>query len=189
MGDLADDDRGHGMGIVVEYAGHQGKSVWIPPKPFHWDYLRLAKGGATAVSPDETFEMRFVKDNAAEEGFNRWTINGVAYPMTEGVVPAPFHLKQGGRYRIRMRNASDDIHPIHLHRHSFELTKLAGKPTAGVMKDVVMVGGYQKWILRRTIPDLRCSTAISSYTWTLASWRTPPRQLRKACISQVSSNC
>jgi len=48
------------------------------------------------------------------------------------------------RYRLRMRNASDDIHPIHLHRHSFELTSLAGKPSAGILKDVVMVGGYQK---------------------------------------------
>jgi FtsP/CotA-like multicopper oxidase with cupredoxin domain len=144
MGDLADDDRGHGMGIVVEYAGHKGKPIWITPKPFHWDYLHFAKAGATTLSPDETFEMRFAKDNAAEEGFNRWTINGAAYPMTRGVVPASFHLKQGRRYRIRMRNASDDIHPIHLHRHSFELTKLAGKPTAGVMKDVVMVGGYQE---------------------------------------------
>lgn len=37
-----------------------------------------------------------------------------------------------------MRNASDDIHPIHLHRHSFEPTKFAGKATSGVMKDVVM---------------------------------------------------
>jgi FtsP/CotA-like multicopper oxidase with cupredoxin domain len=144
MGDLANDDRSHGMGIVVEYAGHKGKPVWTPPKPFHWDYSRFAKAGATALSPDETFEMTFAKDNAAEEGFNRWTINGVAYPMTQGVVLASFHLKQGGSYRIRMRNASDDIHPIHLHRHSFELTKLAGKPTAGVMKDVVMVGGYQE---------------------------------------------
>lgn len=59
-------------------------------------------------------------------------------------MPASFHLKQGRRYRIRMRNASDDIHPVHLHRHSFELTKVAGKPTAGVMKDVTMVGGYQE---------------------------------------------
>ena len=144
LGDVADDDHGHGMGIIVEYAGRKGKPVWIPQKPFHWDYLRFAKGGATALSPDETFEMRFAKENAAEEGFNRWTINGIAYPMTQGVVPASFHLKQGRRYRIRMRNASDDIHTIHLHRHSFELTKLAGKPTAGVMKDVVMVGGYQE---------------------------------------------
>jgi len=144
MGDLADDDRGHGMGIVVEYAGHKGTPRWIPPKPCHWDYSLFARAGATALSPDESFEMTFAKDNAAEEGFNRWTINGVAYPMTQGVVPASFHLKQGRRYRIRMLNASDDIHPIHLHRHSFELTKLAGKTTAGVMKDVVMVGGYQE---------------------------------------------
>ena len=97
-----------------------------------------------APAPDETFEMTFAKDNAAEEGFNRWSINGNAYPMTGQVTPAAFHLKQGKRYRIRMRNASDDIHPIHLHRHSFELTTIAGKRTSGILKDVVMLGGYQE---------------------------------------------
>ncbi len=55
-----------------------------------------------------------------------------------------FHLKTSNRYRLRMRNASDDIHPIHLHQHSFELTSLAGKPAAGILKDVVMLGGYQQ---------------------------------------------
>jgi FtsP/CotA-like multicopper oxidase with cupredoxin domain len=144
MGDLADDDRGHGMGIIVEYAEHKAKPVWTPPKPFHWNYHRFAKTGAIAPSPRETFDMIFAKDNAAEAGFNRWTINGTAYPMDPKVTPATFHLKQGERYRLRMRNASDDIHPIHLHRHSFELTSLAGIPTAGVIKDVVMVGGYQE---------------------------------------------
>ena len=144
MGDLADDDRGHGMGIVVEYAGHRGKPLWTPQKPFHWNYTRFAKWGASASTPDETFDMTFAKENAAEEGFNQWTINGARYPMAQGIVPASFHLKLGKRYRLRMHNASDDIHPIHLHRHSFELTKLAGVPTAGVMKDVVMVGGYQE---------------------------------------------
>jgi FtsP/CotA-like multicopper oxidase with cupredoxin domain len=144
LGDLADDDRRHGMGIVVEYAGRPGKAQWIAPPPFKWNYSRFAKPGADAPIPDETFDMTFAKDNAAEEGFNRWTINGVAYPMTSSIEPATFHLKQGERYRLRMRNASDDIHPIHLHRHSFELTNIAGIPTAGVLKDVVMVGGYQE---------------------------------------------
>jgi hypothetical protein len=37
---------------------------------------------------------------------------------------------QGKRYRLRMRNASDDIRRVHLHRHSFELTRIAGKPTS-----------------------------------------------------------
>ena len=33
MGDLSDDDRRHGMGIVVEYAGEKGKPQWVTPKP------------------------------------------------------------------------------------------------------------------------------------------------------------
>jgi FtsP/CotA-like multicopper oxidase with cupredoxin domain len=144
MGDLADDDRHHGMGIVLEYANRAMKPAWVAPKPFHWNYARFAKPGGSAAEPDDTFEMIFSKDNAAENGFNRWTINGVAYPMLQKVQPASFHLKQGRRYRLRMRNASDDIHPVHLHRHSFEITKIAGVKTAGIMKDVVMLGGYQE---------------------------------------------
>jgi FtsP/CotA-like multicopper oxidase with cupredoxin domain len=144
LGDLADDDRRHGMGIVVQYAGHSGKPRWAVPPPFRWTYARFAKAGAVAPEPDETFEMTFAKDNAVEEGFNRWTINGVAYPMSNEIAPASFHLKQGKRYRLRMLNASDDIHPIHLHRHSFELTNLAGTKTAGIIKDVGMLGGYQQ---------------------------------------------
>ena len=54
-----------------------------------------------------------------------------------------YRVRQGRRYRLRLRNAADDIHPMHLHRHSFELTRVAGTPTAGVVKDVVMLGGFQ----------------------------------------------
>jgi FtsP/CotA-like multicopper oxidase with cupredoxin domain len=144
MGDLADDDRKHGMGIVLEYSSHKGKPQWAPPASHRWNYLRFAKPGDASPSPDQTFDMTFAKDNAAEEGFNRWTINNTAYPMTGEVNPAAFHLKQGKRYRIRMRNASDDIHPIHLHRHSFELTAIAGQSTSGILKDVLMLGGYQE---------------------------------------------
>ena len=144
MGDLADDDRGHGMGIVVEYAGSKGKAVWTPPKPFHWDYTRF---GSTATDqfravPGEVIEMIFKKQNAADRGFNSWSINDKVF--ASGAMTPAYRLSQGKRYRLHMRNASDDIHPIHLHRHSFELTKIAGKPTMGVLKDVVMVGGYQE---------------------------------------------
>jgi FtsP/CotA-like multicopper oxidase with cupredoxin domain len=144
LGDTDDDDRHHGMGIVVEYAGRTGKAEWIAPPRSRWNYAHFAKPAAPASTPDETFQMTFAKDNAAEEGFNRWTINGHSYPLTGEMAPASFHLTQGKRYRIHMRNASDDIHPIHLHRHTFELTSFAGKPTSGIMKDVVMVGGYQE---------------------------------------------
>ena len=43
MGDLSDDDRKHGMGIVVEYAGQKTKPLWVKPKAFRWDYTRFGK--------------------------------------------------------------------------------------------------------------------------------------------------
>ncbi|MEH6952975.1 multicopper oxidase domain-containing protein (plasmid) [Nitrobacter sp. NHB1] len=143
MGDLADDDRGHGMGIVVEYAGKAGKPLWMKPNPFRWDYTRFGKADAAPpVAPDETIALTIVKHNAAEHGFNRWTLNGQAFSM-DTMTPM-FTLRQGRRYRLAFANASDDIHPLHLHRHSFELTRINGRATAGIVKDVVMLGGFQK---------------------------------------------
>ncbi len=142
LGDTADDDRRHGMGIVVEYAGQRGKPQWVAPKPFHWDYTAFGNAADPVPDPDQTIDMTFAKQNAADHGFNRWTINNVAFD--ESRMHPMFRIQQGKRYRLRMRNASDDIHPIHLHRHSFELVRVAGRPTSGVHKDVVMLGGYQE---------------------------------------------
>lgn len=142
MGDLADDDRGHGMGVVVEYAGRTGKPQWLRPKPFRWDYARFGAPGAPDYLPEEMIEMTIVKHNAAVNGFNQWTINGEAFSM-QTMKPA-YTLHQGRRYRLKLRNASDDVHPMHLHRHSFELTRIGGRPTSGVIKDVVMLGGFQE---------------------------------------------
>jgi FtsP/CotA-like multicopper oxidase with cupredoxin domain len=144
LGDTADDDRHHGMGVVVEYAGQQGKPQWTAPKQVHWNYLHFGNSTGQTAQPDDVFEMTFAKRNAALEGFNQWTINGTPYSDTATKAAPLFHVKEGKRYRIRMRNASDDTHPIHLHRHSFELTRIAGQATSGVMKDVVMLGGYQE---------------------------------------------
>jgi FtsP/CotA-like multicopper oxidase with cupredoxin domain len=142
LGDLSDDDRGHGMGMVIEYADANGKPQWAAPKPFKWDYARFGKADTAVQAPDATIDMVFSKDNAAMTGFNRWLINGTAFSMDQ--MQPIFQVQRGRRYRLRMRNASDDIHPMHLHRHSVELTKIAGRQTAGVTKDVVMLGGYQE---------------------------------------------
>jgi FtsP/CotA-like multicopper oxidase with cupredoxin domain len=142
MGDLADDDRKHGMGIVVEYAGQKGKPQWVKPKPFHWDYAQFGKANEAPAAPDEAIEITIVKHNGALNGFNQWTLNGEAFSM-ETKKPM-YTMHEGHRYRLKFHNASDDIHPLHLHRHSFELTRIAGKATAGVIKDVVMLGGFQE---------------------------------------------
>jgi FtsP/CotA-like multicopper oxidase with cupredoxin domain len=142
LGDLSDDDRPHGMGIVLEYSGRKGKPQWVKPKPFRWDYTRFGKSDAPTLQPDETIELLVVKHNAAANGFNLWTLNGEAFSMK--MMKPLYKIQEGHRYRLRFRNASDDIHPLHLHRHSFELVRVGGKATAGVIKDVVMLGGFQE---------------------------------------------
>lgn len=145
LGDLSDDDRERGMGIVIEYAGYKGKPVWEKPEKAEWDYSMFGHSGPPSMKPVKTFDLLFAKDQSAIKGFNRWTINGKSLFMGDLESMKPLlHLSHGQRYRLRMRNASDDIHPMHLHRHIFEVTKFAGKPMSGVHKDVVMVGGFQE---------------------------------------------
>lgn len=141
LGDLADNDRCNGMGIVVEYAGQRGRPQWMAPSSSGWDYRWFASTSSAMPPPDEVIDMTFAKQNAIDHGFNRWTINDVAFDMAS--MKPMFRLHRGRRYRLRMRNESDDIHPIHLHRHRFEITRIAGHPIAGVLKDVAMLGGYQ----------------------------------------------
>lgn len=142
LGDLVDEDHKRGMGIVVEYAGRKGEPQWRKPKPFRWDYRRLGKPEAAAPSPEETIEMTFAARIGAREGFDEFTINGVPFSMDK--MEPLFRVTQGKRYRLHMRNGTDDIHPMHLHRHSFEITSIAGMPTSGVVKDVVMLGAFQE---------------------------------------------
>ncbi|MBO0737914.1 MAG: multicopper oxidase domain-containing protein [Alphaproteobacteria bacterium] len=142
LGDLADEDRSRGMGIVVEYAGATGKPQWRKPPPFRWDYGQFGNRNAASSTPDETIEMTFTARIGAREGFDEFMINGAAFSMD--TLEPMFRLSLGRRYRLHMINATDDIHPVHLHRHSFEITSIAGVPTSGVTKDVAMLGSFQE---------------------------------------------
>lgn len=127
------DDRTAGMGIVVEYAGKAGPAKWLDPPKARWDYTVFGKQ-QDIPEPDGRFELTFRKIPGGKGGFNRWTINGKSFPHTD-----PLMVHAGGRYRLIFNNQSDDAHPVHLHRHSFELTSVEGKKTSGIIKDTVVV--------------------------------------------------
>lgn len=140
LGTPKDDDRKNGMGIVVEYANKNGPPRWIKPPKSSWDYTAFGAAGRVAPAPDETIPMVFGKINAGREQFNHWTINGKSFdPKDE-----PHALRKGARYRLSFDNQTDDAHPLHLHRNTFELTKVYGKSTAGVLKDVVLIKPFSK---------------------------------------------
>jgi FtsP/CotA-like multicopper oxidase with cupredoxin domain len=139
LGTPKDDDRKNGMGIVVEYANQSGPPRWTPPPKQVWDYTLFGET-RTAPRPDEVIPLVFGKINGGAGGFNRWTINGKSYDDKA----EPRLLHKGKRYRLVFDNQTDDAHPVHLHRNSFELTSVYGKATAGVLKDVVLVKGFRK---------------------------------------------
>jgi FtsP/CotA-like multicopper oxidase with cupredoxin domain len=139
LGTPKDDDRKNGMGTVVEYANRSGAPRWIKPAKKAWDYTIFGES-REVPKPDETIPMVIGKINGGTGGFNQWTINGRSYDAKD----EPRKLYRAKRYRLVFDNQTDDAHPVHLHRNSFELTNVYGKPTAGVMKDVVLVKGFRK---------------------------------------------
>ena len=134
LGGVKTASREAGLGIVVEYAGESGPPQWRPPSPFAWDYTAFG-GGATAPEPDGRLTLAF---RAREDG-HHWMINGKSYPKTDPIV-----VQANKRYRWVLDNQSADPHPIHLHRHTFELIRMADRPTSGVWKDVVVVPPWRQ---------------------------------------------
>jgi FtsP/CotA-like multicopper oxidase with cupredoxin domain len=135
-----------GMAVAIEYEGKSGPARWEQPSDLLWNYEQFAaaqpsgSGTEPPILVPLVFESKFRGHGAMEA----WTINGDSYPNAK-VAP----LVQGGRYRLQFINKSLDDHPVHLHRHSFELRTL-GVPLAaarnaapreihGIMKDVVLI--------------------------------------------------
>lgn len=134
LGELNDKIRSAGLGVTIEYANQKGPAQWLAPAITPWDYTIFGRA-ASAPAPDvEVIPLVFRSKFAGNRWVQHWTINGKSYPKTD-----PILVKANQKYRLRFDNQSDEAHPVHLHRHSFELTKVAGKPTAGILKDVVMV--------------------------------------------------
>ncbi len=139
LGTPKDEDRNRGLGIVVEYGGKRGKPQWHSPGKSDWNYLLFGEEGKAAPKPDKTIPLEFGKINGGIGAFNLWTINGKTYEESE-----PIPLEKGLRYRLAFVNKTDDPHPMHLHRHSFELANVHGKATSGILKDTVLVKPFSR---------------------------------------------
>ncbi len=132
FGSADDEDRAMGMGIVIEYENRQGEPQWISPAKIAWNYTAFARTTPAAV-PDETIRLTFEKVPGGRGGYNRWTINGKSWPDTNPL----FTVQEGKRYRLVMNNNSGDTHPVHTHRHTFEVTKVGNNSISGLMKDTL----------------------------------------------------
>lgn len=133
FGETSDKDRNRGLGIVFEYANRSGGPRWTTPSDQVWDYTLF--GSPSEAGDGDRLPLTFENRFRGRRQVDHWSINGKSWPNTD-----PIRVKNGGRYRLVFDNRSDEAHPIHLHRHTFEIAKIAGRPLSGVFKDVVVVG-------------------------------------------------
>ena len=134
LGSTLEKSRQMGLGIVVEYAGKSGAAVWKDPKSVTWDYTQFANTTASP-DPDETVPLALM-DLGPQNGarFDTWAINGTPWPTGD-----PIKVEKGKRYRLLLQNTSNDQHPMHLHRHSFDVVAIGDKNISGLKKDTVNV--------------------------------------------------
>ena len=136
LGSTLEPARKMGLGIVVEYAGQSGAPAWTEPTSFPAEYAQFAAPPAAhAPAPDETITLTF-HDVGPKNGsrFDTWTINNQSWPNVD-----PIHIRKDKRYRLVLRNGSGDQHPVHLHRHTFEVTQIGKTQLSGLRKDVINI--------------------------------------------------
>jgi FtsP/CotA-like multicopper oxidase with cupredoxin domain len=140
LGAVPDSEREDGrMGVVVEYAGRSGAPQWLEPAFQPWDYAMFAETRPQPeISPERVLPVVIARGLADDNGMETWTINGSAYDRN------PQTIRAGLRCRLVLENRSDEDHPVHLHRNSFELTRVQGRAVSGVWKDVVVLKRYER---------------------------------------------
>ena len=113
-----------GMGIVVEYANATGAPKWMQPPRISSGTTRSSRDASQRHRPavrrtSSTSRSPSTQSSKATATRSDGHINGKSYPDTESPL-----LQAGKRYRLVMKNLSNDDHPIHLHRHTFEVTRV-----------------------------------------------------------------
>ncbi len=147
--------------------GKHRQPQWIDAPKVPWGLHHLWHVGiqitCSATDHRVDYSRRFREEPA----------NSIHFLLTASLTPheREFVLQQGTRYRLVMRNRTDDAHPMHLHRHLWELAEINGRRPPGLSRIpsssriTVALSSTSQPIS----PVYLFSTAISNSTWIMAS--------------------
>jgi FtsP/CotA-like multicopper oxidase with cupredoxin domain len=132
LGSLNDAERAGGLGVHVAYSNQNGCAHWQAPAAVDWSYVRFSAASRSVPPPDQTMELLLEKTPGL--GVPQWIVDGQPQP--------DISFQPGRRYRLRMMNATDRAHPVHLPHHNFALTRVNQIPISGIIKDTVRLERY-----------------------------------------------
>jgi hypothetical protein len=126
----------HASALISQSAAADVLSLAVDQSPlaaFDATHAGFGVSLLSAVEPDQMIEMLLEKRS---DGVYQWTIDGRSHPADA------LFLQQGSRYRLRMMNATDGVHSVHLRNHSFELTRIHQVPVSGIFRDTLRLERY-----------------------------------------------
>ena len=115
---------------VVRTASGAAPDADATPSELSGDVLlgsRLGVGAGVALAPKRIDRSHDLVLGGSMADY-RWTINGKTFDEAD-----PLDVRQGERVRLRLRNATMMFHPVHVHGHTFALSR------TGLRKDTVIV--------------------------------------------------
>lgn len=128
-----------GMSAFIQYKGSEkgtdtsDRTKMLP----EFDFTNYGKNTSSPFTLDQKFDVEYTMDLNTISNQNNlaYTINGKTFPNTD-----PINVLKGDTVKVTLVNHSPkDIHPMHLHGHSFQVLSKNGKPVAGspIIKDTV----------------------------------------------------
>lgn len=128
------------LAVPILYKGYEKEKA--KPDTTQMPIVDITKYGEAAKSRfslDQPYDITYQMDLNTQtmDGQMAFTINGKTFPD----VP-PLNVKKGDLVKVTMVNRSkEDIHPMHLHGHFFQVLSKNGKPVSGspLIKDTLNI--------------------------------------------------
>lgn len=136
LGSTKDAERSRGLGIHIEYANQSGDPRWLAPEAMDWSYARFSTAKGLVPQHRKTSSVLLERSPKFRNGF-QWTFNGRAFPDL-GSLPVSYD----SGLLLKMMNATEVSHSVHLPHHNFLLARVHQIPVAGVKKDTLHLERY-----------------------------------------------
>lgn len=136
------------LAIPIVYEGEEHASV--KSESMDLPVVDITKYGEAAkgtFSLNDQYDVTYSMDLNTDmsHGGMTFTINGKTYPDTP-----PLDVKEGDLVKVKMVNRSpEDIHPMHLHGHFFQVLSMDGQPISGspLVKDTLNILPGEEYVV------------------------------------------
>lgn len=128
-----------GLTIPVKYEGVDGDFTRDNEQRAVIDITQYGEATTAQFSIEDEYDLEYTMNlnTAIVDGSTTYTINGERFPETD-----PLKVQEGDLIKVKLiNNSPEDVHPMHLHGHFFQVLSKNGKPISGspLVKDTINI--------------------------------------------------